>query len=296
MLNKKQQGRMFLCTLNDAARKYTPEIAEEYLKDWHHKHGAKFVTGQIEQGKEGTQHIQYFIHFSEKCTVTRLKKFCNKSHFSLVRFNNGADEYTNKEDTRVAGPWTFGIRPPRNNKKGDIKRHNEQLLEMGAVEAVKQGLIRVENFKKVDASLNAYRIANAEAHDNKGVTRGIWIWGPSGVGKSRLARSWFPGAFPKEQNKWWDGYTGQEAVILDDLDTHVLGHHLKIWADSYPCTGESKGSTIPLLHRHFVVTCGKSIQELFKDTDQHMVDSIVRRFKVHHLTELPDIFRKQKTE
>lgn len=66
-----------------------------------------------------------------------------------------------------------------------------------------------------------------------------------------------PGAFRKQQNKWFDGYAGQDVIILDDLDLlggQTLGHYLKIWADRYPCYGEVKGSTVGLAHKKFIVT------------------------------------------
>lgn len=73
----------------------------------------------------------------------------------------------------------------------------------------------------------------------------------------------FPGAFLKAQSKWWDGYSGQEAVILDDHDNPCLGHYLKIWADKYACKGEIKGGTIPLSYKTFVVTSNKHPETLY---------------------------------
>ena len=52
---------MWIGTLNN------PEIvfAEEYLEAWKQKPDCAFVTGQFEKGKNGTEHIQYFLHFTQ---------------------------------------------------------------------------------------------------------------------------------------------------------------------------------------------------------------------------------------
>lgn len=119
---------------------------------------------------------------------------------------------------------------------------------MSAREAVLQGKI---NLLQLPALIKAKGMFDMleEAKDCSDV-RGTWYWGKPGVGKSHRARAENPSLYIKAQNKWWDGYKGQGAVLLDDLDKggSCLGHYLKIWADKYACTGEIKGATVPLNH------------------------------------------------
>lgn len=112
------KGRMWLCTLNNP----DVTIMEDYIKLWVTQGGAVFSTGQIEQGAQGTVHLQYFIHFKDQVRMSALKKHCKRSHFTLVKKNNGADDYCNKEETRIDGPWSHGVRPARHNQRGDKAR------------------------------------------------------------------------------------------------------------------------------------------------------------------------------
>lgn len=71
----------------------------------------------------------------------------------------------------------------------------------------------------------------------------------------------------KAQNKWWDGYQGEEAVLIDDFDKQgvCLAHYLKIWSDKWKCTGEIKGATIPLNFKRLYITSNYRIEELFNE-------------------------------
>ncbi len=64
-----------------------------------------------------------------------------------------------------------------------------------------------------------------------------------------------------------------------------MGHLLKLWMDHYNCTGETKGGTVPLLHRDFVVTSNYTIKELYGAKGDEMVEAIERRCKVIHMKE-----------
>ena len=78
-----------------------------------------------------------------------MKKMCSNSHFEIVKCLDEAIDYCQKEDTRVEGPWSFGIRPARRNKKGDVSRWNKDVLEIGAVAAVDKGYLKVTDIRKL---------------------------------------------------------------------------------------------------------------------------------------------------
>ncbi|MBA7683374.1 hypothetical protein ES703_91738 [subsurface metagenome] len=109
------------------------------------------------------------------------------------------------------------------------------------------------------------------------------------MGKSKYARETFDDIYLKGQNKWFDGYTNQKTILLDDHDSPCLGHFLKIWADHYVCHGETKGGTVPLVHRDLVVTSNYSIEQLYAKDGPEMIQAITRRMKVVYM-------QKQETE
>lgn len=266
--DSKIRSRIWLCTLNNPL---------ESLKDLYDLFKPQYMCGQLEKGESGTLHFQFYLHFKQSVWFTTLKKLHSKVHFCNVKKDNGADTYCMKEDSRVDGPYEFGEKPIKRNSKTDwdsvflnAKRGNFDSIPSD---------IKVRcysNLKKIEKD-------NLICKDSSDV-RGVWIHGPSGSGKSRLAREQYPDAYFKLCNKWWDGYYGQKNVIMDDFgkEHSVLGYHLKIWADRYGCVLETKGGASTSSFDHFVVTSQYSIEDIWMN-DKETIDAIKRRFKIIRL-------------
>lgn len=150
--------------------------------------------------------------------------------------------------------------------------------------------IFVQHFSAVQSIRKKYMRAKEDLDLPEGAQIGIWLHGKSGCGKSRKARADYPGSYMKMCNKWWDGYRGQDTVIIDDFDKEhaCLAHHLKIWVDRYAFTSEDKGGADFIRPKVVVVTSNWSPSEIW--SDEKDLGPILRRFKVINMSPLDGAF------
>lgn len=45
-----------------------------------------------------------------------------------------------------------------------------------------------------------------------------WIWGPPDAGKTQYVLDHHPGYYEKEISKYWNGYQGEEIILIDDIE------------------------------------------------------------------------------
>jgi hypothetical protein len=267
--DKKQiRARNWLLTLNNPVKT---------LEQIHNETKAVYTCGQLEKGKEGTPHLQFFQNHKDAQRLSFYKNFDVRIHAEPIQINNGAHDYCMKDDTRIDGPWEYGVKPVQRNNKTDW----DQVFlnaKRGKLDLIPSDILvqHYGNLKKIEKDHLVIK-----DHDS---LRGVWIYGPAGYGKSRFAREKYSNHYPKLCNKWWDGYQNQENVIMDDigLDHKCLGQQLKIWADRYGCILENKGGAMASAYKHFVVTSQYSIDQIFKD-DPETISALKRRFKVTEL-------------
>lgn len=259
----------WLCTWNNP-----PGCAKSMLESVYLDTRADYLVGQLERGTEGTLHLQFFVHYARCVRITHITKRFPSVHCEKVKRDNGASSYCMKEDTRVEGPFTFGIVPVRRNSKTDWEQVRT-LAKQGKLDE-----IPAQIYTAYYGNLQRIKKDHMVLPSASDQLKGVWIYGPSGIGKSFLARQQYPNAYPKLCNKWWDGYQGQRNVIMDDigLEHECLAQQLKIWADHYSCILETKGGAVPSEFTAFVVTSQYRIEDIFKD--EKTQEALKRRFKV----------------
>ena len=265
----KMRSRGYVFTLNN----YTEEEVEALRQC-----GSKYLIFGKEVGESGTPHLQGYVWFTNKKSLKQMKKLSPRAHWEAQRGSTEqAAEYCKKDGNFEE----LGICPIK--KRLDAQTRIKRLREAPLSELVDSGELSMFSVSSIKKARIILAQENSEyTHDD---VRGEWYWGPPGTGKSRKAREDNPGCFIKPQSKWWDGYSGQDAVLLDDLDTNVLGHYLKIWADRYSCSGEIKGGTVNLCHKKIIITSNYHPDSLWTE-DNEMLEAIKRRFKITHFTNL----------
>lgn len=266
----KMTTRAFCYTLNN----YTPEeLANCQAIDCRYH-----VIGK-EVGESQTPHLQAYIHFNNPIRATALKKKIPRAHIEVAKGSpKQASDYCKKSDKE---PWEHGELPQEKGAAGGQanKRRYDEAYESAKRNKLddipKDLLVRHYGAFKSIAKDNMEELPCVDTLDHE------WYTGPSGTGKSRKAYEQYPGAYRKMCNKWWDGYKGEEVVIIDDLDKKhdVMAHHLKIWGDHYPFIAESKGGAKMIRPKKIIITSNYTPLDIWGFDEQSRAP-IERRYKI----------------
>lgn len=61
-------------------------------------------------------------------------------------------------------------------------------------------------------------VRNAFVEPRSWVTQLNWIFGEPGCGKTLYVQQKYPDLYSQDRSMWWDGYSGQETVLIDELN------------------------------------------------------------------------------
>lgn len=239
----------------------------------------------IYYGKEvapttGTPHLQGYICLINQQTESAIRKKLKGAHVEAMR---GSLEKNDLYCSKGGMVTELGTKPLTSNQKGEkeIERYKR------AREYAKSG-----DFDKIDADIYIRHLGNlkkirAESQNAPPALNGeltnVWLWGPPGSGKSSQAFNQNPGAYLKGLNKWWDGYDGQETVIIDDMDPYhkSLAQEFKVWGHHYPFPAETKGGSICIRPKKLIITSNYRIDEVWDDETTR--EAMKRRYQEEYV-------------
>jgi len=239
------------------------------------------IFGREVAPKTGTPHLQGYVQFEKKKYFTSIIKYLPGCHITPV-LGSSQDNvtYCNKSDNN---PIEWGIL--RSIARGRAKQAADWNILLQHAEAGDLDYIRENHPREYLIYFRTFKQIAVENLKPQAIVRScFWLWGKPRVGKSRYCHAKWPGAYWKNANKWWDGYKGESAVVLDDLGTNHLSEHLKRWADRYKIIAEVKTSATALAYDTFVVTSNFHPDELFQELPEVTRQAIRERFVVAEVT------------
>ncbi len=223
-----------------------------------------------ERHEDGNTHFHAYCKYAEGVCprdVLQFKWGERTAHAQAARSVRAVLKYIKKD-----GDYISNIENIEEVLGQKHRKRNRELMEMGATSAVEEGFVPMQAYKQLKMSMELYKLDTACVL-HTGEVKGVWIYGPAGAGKSHYALRKYPGAFQKACNKWWDGYQGEDYVIMDDLRRDrgkMLVWFLCRWMDKWaPPPGEVKGGTIPLPFTKFIVTSQWAIRDMFEETEDY---------------------------
>lgn len=90
------------------------------------------------------------------------------------------------------------------------------------------------------------------------------VQGPTGTGKSRWALESFPNSYWKQRSIWWDGYSNEETVVLDEYYGWLPFDTLLRLCDRYPLLVESKGGQLQFNSKKIVITTNSNPRNWYR--------------------------------
>jgi len=235
---------------------------------------ANYVKGQLEQGSQTDYlHWQLIVYYPKKVTIAYMKLiFGDQAHIERSK-SDAAEAYVWKEDTRVEGTqFELGKKSLKRNCEKDW-----ELIVKNAREGNFEG-IPGDVLVRCYGNLKKIRVDSMQPIE---VEKQIFVfWGTTGTGKSR--RAWEEAtllAYPKDPNsKFWDGYSGQENVVIDEFRGAISISHMLRWLDRYPVIVEVKGSSCVFNARKIWITSNLDPKDWYENLDIETYNALRRRF------------------
>lgn len=236
-----------------------------------------------EVGSNGTKHLQGYISFKNPRAFNSVKKLCKRWHLEIAK---GSPQDNYKYCSKDGDFEEIGERNDQ-GKRNDLIELKDEILK-----GMKVDDIAIENpnmYHQYGRTLNKIEDLVMRKRYRTEMTKGIWYWGETGVGKSHKA---YEGYTPEthydlpNDRGWWDGYTQQDTVIINDFRGEIKYNELLKLVDKFPHAVSRRGrEPIPFTSKTVIITSSLSPDQIYRNRDEEdHIAQLLRRFEIVHMS------------
>lgn len=256
-----QRNTNWLFTINNPETNTIPEQWTESVK---------YCIWQLERGEQGTPHLQGYLQLKQRQRLSYLKKLDSHAHWEVRRgTHQEAVEYCSKEDTRQEGPWTYGTPTMGQGQRSDLQALKKALEEGKTERDIATNEELFPSWLRYHRAIEKYQLLTCKQRDFP--THTTVYYGPPGVGKSSRAlleggtdSFWLAKPASKQGSLWWDGYTGQKVVVIDEFYGWISRDLMCRMCDRYPLNVERKGGSCIFRPERIIITSNQHPKDWWK--------------------------------
>ena len=280
-------GSRFVITRNNPPSRSAKEAVQRLI-DEATEAGLKVVYAVIglEVGKSGTPHWQVYMETSRSVRVTAVMKL-KGYHVMLAK---GTAEQNRKYCSKEGNFSVHGTTKPGRGQHQSLSnplqpseasfKQAYDLAVANRVEMVEPGMKRRYYNSRKQIAKDEHKPDRKVMDWKEGHPPNLWIVGEPGKGKSAIVRTLPLPIYDKGPTKWWDGYSGEPVVVIDDLHESASEalppDLLNRMGDRYPTSVECKFGMLTIRPEHIFITSNISIRRMY---GQENYKALSRRFR-----------------
>jgi hypothetical protein len=204
--------------------------------------------------KTGKIHYQGYVEFTKAFTMSSVKKLFGDNTIHL-EVRKGTQEQAIKYCEKDGEYYEFG-ELKKQGKRNDLQTMREEIEKGADIASIVQTVTSFQALRGAELLLKYCEkpriVQNIDV---------IWCYGETGSGKSHYAYQNYQNIFRPINEKWWEGYDGNECVLFDDIRGSIPYERLLQLCDKYPFRIETKRGSRQAMYNTIIFTCPWSIKD-----------------------------------
>lgn len=223
----------------------------------------RYMCWSQEVGEQGTPHLQGYVAWDNPRSLEKFKNaISNRLHYE-PHTNGTAQQNRN---------YCAGLVEKKGFKENPTFEEVGEIPEQGARTDWKEAVTHLQTGTDITSVVQSQPqllpcIRSLERYQQLSLrplnrdVKVILLTGAPGTGKSRWAYDNYPDLYSKPDGQWFDGYTGQKTLLLDDFYGDIpLPQLLKV-LDRYPLQLPVKGGFVYAQYTTVIITSNRDVDQ-----------------------------------